>query len=118
VAAAVAVVLAGAGVAGATHESFKGGAVYYSDELKGETMACGGEYQPWKMVAAHRDLPCGTRLKVKNLTNGEVVKVTVKDRGPYGDEDVVLDVSKKAAKKLGFYGEGKTEVKAKILHAD
>lgn len=107
-----------AGVALATHEAFKGEAVYYSDELEGETMACGGEYQPWKMVAAHRDLPCGTRLKVKNLANGNVVKLTVKDRGPYGDEDVVLDVSKKAAKKLGFYGQGSTKVRAKVLHED
>ena len=65
---------------------WKGEAIYYSNELAGETMACGGKYRPRKMVAAHRKLPCGTTIRVKNRANGRVVRLTVKDRGPFGDK--------------------------------
>lgn len=92
----------------------RGDAIYYANMYAGGTMACGGKYQPWKMVAAHRKLPCGSLLRVKNLSNGKIVKVRVKDRGPYG-ADAILDVSRKAAKGLGFWGEGRTRVKAVVL---
>ncbi len=93
----------------------KGKAVYYADRYAGQTMACGGKYQPWKMIAASRHLPCGTRLKVKNRRNGRIVHVTVKDRGPYGDPGTVLDLSKKAAHKLGYLHRGHTRVRAVVL---
>ena len=89
----------------------KGKAVYYSNALKGHAMACGGTYQPSKMVAAHRNLPCGTKLRVKNRANGKVVTVTVKDRGPYGDKSTILDLSRRAARKLGYYDDGSARVK-------
>jgi rare lipoprotein A len=92
----------------------KGRAAYYSNELKGNAMACGPKYYPSKMVAAHRKLACGTKLRVKNLSNGEVVTVTVQDRGPH-DEDFVLDLSRRAARKLGYVRAGSAKVKAKIL---
>lgn len=100
----------------ADHRSFEGEAAYYSNYYEGRTMACGGKYQSWKMVAAHRTLPCGTRLRVKNKANGEVVRVTVKDRGPYGDENRVLDLSRRAARKLGYINAGIARVRAVILH--
>jgi rare lipoprotein A len=71
---------------GAHHRVIKGKAVYYSNKLSGEPMACGGTYRPRKMVAAHRRLPCGTRLGVKSRITGKEVTVTVRDRGPYGDK--------------------------------
>ena len=92
----------------------KGKAHYYSDELSGNGMACGGTYRPHKMVAAHRKLPCGTKLRVKNKANGKVVTVTVKDRGPYGDDEAVLDLSKRAARKLGYLDEGSAHVRAVV----
>ena len=100
----------------AHHRVIKGKAVYYTNSYKGETMACGGTYQPDKMITAHRSLDCGTRLRVKNRSNGEKVKVTVKDRGPYGDKKIKLDLSRKAARKLGFIDEGITRIKAVVLH--
>jgi rare lipoprotein A len=92
----------------------KGRAAYYSNKLKGNAMACGSKYYPSKMVAAHRKLPCGTKLRVKNVANGEVVTVTVKDRGPH-DEDFVLDLSRRAARRLGYVNAGSARVKAKVL---
>ena len=100
----------------ARHRSFTGEAIYYSNAFKGETMACGGAYQPKKMVAAHRKLPCGTRLKVKNRANGKVVTVTVKDRGPFGDRDTKLDLSRRAARRLDFISAGRARIKAWVVH--
>jgi rare lipoprotein A len=115
IAGVLALALIGAGpVVGAGPRVVKGKAHYYSDELSGNGMACGGTYRPSKMVAAHRTLPCGTVLRVKNRANGKVVKVKVKDRGPYGDKKTVLDLSKRAARKLGYIDEGSARVRAVV----
>jgi rare lipoprotein A len=95
---------------------FKGEAIYYSDEFSGETMACGGKYRPRKMVAAHRKLPCGTTIRVKNRANGRVVRLTVKDRGPYGDKDTIVDVSRRAARRLRFFDDGRAKVRLTVVH--
>ncbi len=110
-----AAVLFGAPGAVAHHRSFTGETLYYSDEYDGSAMACGGVYRPWKMVAAHRTLPCGKKLRVRNLANGKVVTVTVRDRGPF-ETAAKLDVSKRAARGLGFLRAGTARVKVRILH--
>ena len=102
--------------AGAGHRAIYGKARFISGKLAGNTMACGGTYQPYKMVAAHRKLPCGKRVRVKNLRNGKRVVVRIADRGPYGDPEVVIDVSRRAAKDLGFFRRGITKVKVTPLH--
>lgn len=99
----------------AGHNGFRGNALYYSDQYAGDAMACGPDYQPWKMVAAHRSLPCGTELRVRNVANDKVVTVTVRDRGPYTD-GYVLDVSRRAAEKLGFISQGSAKIRAVIKH--
>ena len=117
-----ALVLAGMVAAGlaapavAEHRVTKGEAIYYSDQFAGETMACGGKYRPRKMVAAHRKLPCGTTIRVKNRANGRVVRLTVKDRGPYGDKDTIVDVSRRAARKLRFFDDGRARVRLTVVH--
>lgn len=95
---------------------WKGEAIYYSDAFAGETMACGGKYRPRKMVAAHRKLPCGTTIRVKNRANGRVVRLTVKDRGPFGDKGTIVDVSRRAARKLRFFDDGRTKVRLTVVH--
>lgn len=116
--AAIAVCTALLALSGATahHRVYLGKAHYYSDDFSGEGMACGGKYRPWKMVAAHRTLPCGKRIRVKNRKNGRVVTLTVRDRGPYGDKDFIVDVSRRAAKRLGFISAGIARVKVTVLH--
>ncbi|HEX2057324.1 MAG TPA: septal ring lytic transglycosylase RlpA family protein [Actinomycetota bacterium] len=95
---------------------WRGEAIYYSDAFAGETMACGGKYRPRKMVAAHRKLPCGTTIHVKNRANGRVVRLTVKDRGPYGNKGTIVDVSRRAARKLRFFDDGRTKVRLTVVH--
>jgi rare lipoprotein A len=111
---ALAVLLAAA--PGLAHRKYhKGDAIYYSDELEGNGMACGGVYDGSLKTAAHQKLPCGTILRVKNLSNGERVRVTITDRGPF-NADAILDVSRKAAKRLGFWGSGRTKVRAVVTY--
>jgi rare lipoprotein A len=64
---------------------------------------------PAAMTAAHRSLPFGTKLKVTNKRNGKAVIVRINDRGPF-IKGRVIDLSKAAARQLGFIGAGHTSV--------
>jgi rare lipoprotein A len=55
------------------------------------------------LIAAHRTLPLGTKVKVTNKSNGHSVVVTINDRGPFVRERII-DVSPAAARALGFSG--------------
>jgi rare lipoprotein A len=92
-----------------------GRASYYARRDAGRTTASGTPYVPGKLTAASPKLPLGTRAKVTNLDNGKSVNVTVNDRGPYVRKRI-LDVSSKAAAKLGLKKDGVAEVKVKPLH--
>ncbi len=82
-----------------------GTASYYSDKFDGRQTASGAVFHQNSLTAAHRTLPFGTKLKVKNVNNGKTVKVTVTDRGPFV-QNRIIDLSKKAAKKLGMLQQG------------
>jgi rare lipoprotein A len=93
-----------------------GKASFYSDAFEGNPTASGEKYRASKMTAAHKTLPFGTVVKVTNLSNNESVEVTINDRGPFV-EGRVIDVSKSAAEKLGFFNQGTTEVKIEVVDA-
>jgi rare lipoprotein A len=67
------------------------------------TTASGRSYRAHDMVAAHRTLPFGTKVRVRNPRNGRSVIVTIVDRGPF-IKGRIIDLSSGAAKKLGFSG--------------
>ena len=92
-------------------QSFKqiGIASFYADKFEGRTTANGEKYKHSKLTAAHKTLPFGTMLSVKNLKNGKIVTVRVNDRGPFV-KDRIIDLSKYAAKELDFINQGITEV--------
>ena len=70
----------------------------------GSRVACPGrKLVDSAMVAAHKSLPCGTKVTVTNKRNGRSVQVTIIDRGPYRAGRIV-DVSLGAARALGFQG--------------
>ena len=66
------------------------------------------------LSAAHRLLPLPSLVEVTNLRNGRRVKLRVNDRGPF-IHGRLLDVSSRAAEKLGFKGDGLTEVRVRVL---
>src|SRR5262245_28256848 len=76
--------------------------------------ASGEMMDPSAMTAAHPSLPFGTRVLVKNLTNGKSVEVRINDRGPFiGGR--IIDVSKAAASTLGMIGSGVAKVTVATL---
>jgi rare lipoprotein A len=92
-----------------------GKASYYADKFEGTPTASGEKYRGSKMTAAHKTLPFGTIIKVTNLANNEWVELEVNDRGPFV-EGRVLDVSKAAAEKLGFFNQGIADVKIEVIN--
>jgi len=92
----------------------RGIASFTADENQGKRTASGEIYNMREMVAAHKRLPFGTRVKVKNLKNGKTVIVRINDRGPYV-RGRIIDLSFQAAKELDFVEEGTTEVELEII---
>lgn len=89
-----------------------GKASYYADKFQGRKTANGETFRQNRMTAAHQTLPFGTKVKVTNLSNGKTVKVRVNDRGPFV-AGRIIDLSKKAARKLGMTQAGIANVKIK-----
>ena len=90
-----------------------GKASFYAHRFHGRSTASGETYDESKMTAAHRTLPFGTRVRVTNLENGRAVTLRVNDRGPHR-KGRVIDVSYKAAKRLGFVRDGIARVKVEV----
>ncbi len=86
-----------------------GYATYYAKKFEGRKTTSGKKYRAAKLTAAHRTLPFGTVVTVKNLINGRTVDVVVNDRGPF-TRRYIIDVSEGAAKILGIYGKGHSKV--------
>lgn len=101
----------------AAGHSFSGYSHHYADRFHGKRTASGQAHDKFKLTAAHRTLPFGTHLHVTNERNGKSCVVVVNDRGPFGSQSLVLDVSKAAAHKLGFPGGGKIPVTCKVIDA-
>lgn len=87
-----------------------GRATYYAASFDGKRTASGERFRNSAQTAAHRTLTFGTKLKVTNLSNGKKVKVVVNDRGPYS-RGYMLDLSQKAARKIGMMQSGTARVK-------
>ncbi len=71
--------------------------------------ASGEMMNPSAMTAAHRSLKFGTKVRVTNKRNGKSVVVRINDRGPF-IKGRIIDVSKAAAKQLGFISSGHTSI--------
>ncbi len=91
-----------------------GRASYYHSRFHGSRTASGERYDETRLTAAHRTLPFGTRVRVTNLDNGRSVVVTIVDRGPF-TRGRVIDVSRRAARKLGFLRDGTARVTLEVL---
>ena len=76
----------------------------------GSRTASGEKFNPDGLTAAHRSLPFGTVVTVKNLRNGRSVRVRINDRGPFV-RGRIIDVSRGAARRLGLMGRGTARVR-------
>ena len=101
----------------ATFKTQKGIASWYGKDFHGKLTASGEVYNMYAMTAAHKRLPLGTIVKVRNLDNGREIKVTINDRGPYV-RGRIIDLSYTAAKKIGIVETGTARVRIKTLGRD
>jgi len=95
--------------------TLEGEASYYSDRLAGHKTASGERYRPEALTAAHRSLPLGTVLRVTRRDGKRTVVVRVNDRGPFGSERRILDLSRAAFERLGKLRAGVLEVRAEVV---
>ena len=92
----------------------KGTACWYGKEYEGRPTASGEIFHAQSFTAAHRSLPFGTIVQVKNLDNGRTVKVRINDRGPLKGHRII-DLSRAAAEEIDLVREGVAPVRVEVL---
>ena len=93
-----------------------GRASWYGPGFHGKKTSSGERFDMNALTAAHRTLPIPSYARVTNLANGKTIVVRINDRGPFHGKRV-LDLSKGAAKALGFIQQGSTNVRIEALKA-
>ncbi|MCW5770951.1 MAG: septal ring lytic transglycosylase RlpA family protein [Rhodospirillaceae bacterium] len=91
-----------------------GTASWYGSDFHGRRTANGETYDMNAMTAAHTTLPMPTIVRVTNLDNGRSVVVRINDRGPFVS-DRIIDMSRAAARELGFEGRGLARVRVTVM---
>jgi rare lipoprotein A len=79
----------------------RGRASWYGPRFHGRRTASGETFNMHDLTAAHKTLPFGTRVRVRNLANGQEVAVRINDRGPHV-RGRVIDLSRAAAEQIGL----------------
>ncbi len=87
----------------ASGHNLTGIASWYGPGFHGRRAADGSRYNMYELTAAHKSLPFGTIVRVRNEKNGKTVVVRITDRGPYIDGRII-DLSKAAADAIGMPG--------------
>jgi rare lipoprotein A len=90
-------------------------ASYYANKFQSRRTASGEIFDNNLMTAAHRSLPFGTNVVVKNLNNGKSVKVTINDRGPFTKKRII-DLSRAAFAKIENINKGVTKVEIMVVN--
>lgn len=89
-------------------------ASWYGEAFHGRPMANGDIYDMHAATIAHKEMPLGTKVELKNTETGEMVKAVVTDRGPYiQGRDV--DLSYGLAQKLSLVEQGIGNLTMRVL---
>ena len=91
-----------------------GMASWYGPGFHGKRTANGEVYDMDALTAAHPTLPMPSRVRVANLENGRSVVLRINDRGPFAGGRII-DVSRRAARELGFLRQGVARVRVTVL---
>jgi len=92
----------------------EGMASWYGREFDGKKTASGELFDSRRLTAAHRTLPLGSTVRVRNLDNGKEVVVTINDRGPYV-QNRILDLSEYGAELLDYKRQGLARIGLNVL---
>lgn len=91
------------------YKTIRGYASWYGGKFHGRKTASGERFNQHALTAAHKTLPLGTRVHVKNLDNGQSVIVTINDRGPFV-RGRIIDLSRGAARAIDMAGTERVEL--------
>jgi rare lipoprotein A len=92
----------------------RGTASWYGRDFHGKRTSSGESYDMYAMTAAHKTLPLGTLVQVKNLANRRSVAVRINDRGPFV-RGRIIDLSYAAADKIDMIGPGTAPVEIEAV---
>ena len=95
-------------------EIYYGTASFYSNKFIGKKTASGDIFSQEKFTAACNILSLGTVIKVTNVKNGKSVIVKTNDR-LHPSTKRIVDLTKAAAKELGFINNGLAKVKVEVI---
>jgi len=87
---------------------------YYADYFHGRKTSSGEIYDKYQYTAAHLTLPFGSIVRVTDINNANSILVRVNDRGPFVSGRII-DLSQKAAEKLGIGGTTLVEIATLIV---
>ncbi|WP_051279655.1 septal ring lytic transglycosylase RlpA family protein [Chitinilyticum aquatile] len=87
---------------------------WYGRKFHGQKTSNGEIYDMFAMTAASPILPIPSYARVTNLSNGRSVIVRINDRGPF-KKGRVIDLSFLAACRLGYAGQGSSQVRVESL---
>lgn len=87
---------------------------WYGPNFHGRPTSNGEIFDQDALTAAHTTLPIPSLIEVTNLENGRRAVLRLNDRGPFVD-DRILDVSRAAARELGFIDAGLAQVRVRYL---
>lgn len=89
-------------------------ASYYSTEYDGAETAYNVIYDKNQLVAAHRQFPFNSTVRVKNMENGKSVTVRIIDEGPF-IRSRIIELSERAAGNIGLLGKETVPVELTLL---
>lgn len=89
-------------------------ASWYGPKFHGRKTANGETYNMHAMTAAHKTLPFGTLVLVKDLETGKEVTVRINDRGPFV-KGRIIDLSYQAGKKINLDTRGVSRVRIRAI---
>ena len=89
-------------------------ASWYGQAFHGRPMANGDIYDMHGATIAHKEMPLGTKVELKNTKTGEMVRAVVTDRGPY-IEGRDVDLSYGLAQKLSLVEQGVGDLVMRVL---
>lgn len=97
-----------------TGPAHRGQASWYGSDFQGSPTASGEPFDMHALTAAHRTLPLGSYVRVKNLDNGRSVVVRINDRGPHARRRTI-DLSYAAAREIAMVQAGTAPVEVAPL---
>lgn len=87
---------------------------WYGPRFHGRKTSNGERFNKNALTAAHKSLPFGTEIEVKDTHTQKTVRVRINDRGPF-IKGRILDLSEAAAKSLGIMNKGVTNIEIRVI---